>query len=158
MTVIRPATEADAELIVELINDLAAFEKAAPGEVRVTAADVREHGFGPRPVFEALIAEQDGAAAGFALFFHNFSTWEGRPGIYLEDLFVRPAHRGHGIGFALLREVARVAVERGCPRMDWAVLHWNPAREFYEKLGAVHKADWMLYRLAGDALAALGDA
>ncbi len=152
MIEIRTAGAADADLIVRLVNELAAFEKAAPGEVRVTADDIRRFGFGERPLFECLIAALDGEPVGFALFFHNFSTWEGRPGLYLEDLFVAERARGRGVGIALLREVAAIAVARECARMDWAVLHWNPARAFYEKIGAVHKQDWLIYRLTGDAL------
>jgi GNAT superfamily N-acetyltransferase len=152
---LRNAVPADAELITRLIHELGRFEKAAPGEVKVTAEDVRRHGFGPRPIFETIIAEVDDKPVGFALIFHNFSTWEGRPGIYLEDLFVLESARGLGVGFALLRRVAEIAVERGCARMDFAVLDWNPARDFYEKLGAVHMSDWCLYRLTGDALARL---
>ncbi len=154
MIEIRTAGAADADLIVGLVNELAVFEKAAPGEVRVTADDIRRFGFGERPLFECLIASLDREPVGFALFFHNFSTWEGRPGLYLEDLFVAERARGRGVGIALLREVAALAVARDCARMDWAVLHWNPARAFYEKIGAVHKQDWLIYRLTGNALTA----
>lgn len=112
--------------------------------------------FGPRPYAEALIAEQDGAAVGFALFFHNFSTFLGLPGIYLEDLFVVPGNRGGGVGRALLERLAQIAVERGCGRLEWAVLDWNrDAIGFYERLGARPNDEWTVYRLTGDALRAL---
>lgn len=152
MVSIRPAVVEDAALIVRLIRELAAFEKARPEQVRVREEDVRRWGFGPERVFEALLAEENGEGLGFALFFRNYSTWEGQPGLYLEDLFVPERHRGRGIGFALLREVARTAVARGCPRVDWAVLDWNPAREFYRRIGAVELEEWRVCRLTGAAL------
>jgi GNAT superfamily N-acetyltransferase len=122
---------------------------------------LHEHMFGPlvpgRARVECLIAEQDGEPRGFALFFHNFSTWLARSGIYLEDLYVTPASRGTGLGIALLRRLASIAVERGCGRMEWAVLNWNtPAIRFYDSIGAQPLSEWTYYRLRGDALAALG--
>jgi len=153
---IRPATGADLDTIIELIHGLAEYERE-PGAVRLNPEELRRHLFGPRPYAEVVLAETgDGASAGFALFFHNFSTWEGKPGIYLEDLFVRPEFRGQGYGKALLAELARLAVERGCARLEWAVLDWNePSIQFYRALGAVPMDEWTTYRLAGDALTTL---
>ena len=149
---IRPATEADLGTIEELIRALAEYERMAD-EVVTTSQLLRQNLFGERPYAEVLIAEVDGEAAGFALFFHNFSTFVGRPGIYLEDLFVRPEHRAKGFGKALLKRLAEIAVERGCGRMEWAVLDWNePAIGFYKKLGARPNDDWTVYRLAGESL------
>lgn len=153
---IRPARPDDVPTIASLIRELAAYEKLAD-QVTLDEASLREHLFGPRPAAEALLAESGGAVAGFALFFQNYSTFRGRPGMYLEDLYVRPQHRGEGLGKALFAAVAQLAVARGCPRMDWAVLTWNaPAIRFYESLGADRLEDWRLYRLTGDALAAAG--
>ncbi|WP_374528370.1 N-acetyltransferase family protein [Novosphingobium sp.] len=153
---IRPATTADLPLICELIRDLAEYEKLAH-EVRFDAAVLREKLFGPRPYAEVVIGEIDGLAMGFALFFHNFSTFEGRPGIYLEDLFVRPNARGSGLGKALLAHLASLAVERDCARLEWSVLDWNsPAIGFYQALGARAMDDWTVMRMDGDALARLG--
>ena len=154
---LRPATEADLDTIIELIHALAEYERE-PDAVRLDPEELRRHLFGSRPYAEVVLAEiGDGASAGFALFFHNFSTWEGRPGIYLEDLFVRPEFRGQGYGKALLAELARLAVERGCARLEWAVLDWNePSIQFYRALGAVPMDEWTTYRLAGDALTTLG--
>ncbi len=153
MITIRPATVDDAALIVRFIRELGEFEKAPPGALKVTVEDVRRWGFGPEKVFEVILAEQDGDPRGFAMFFRNYSSWEGRPGLYLEDLFVPERFRKQGIGLALLKEVARIAVERGCPRVDWAVLTWNPAREFYRSIGAVEMEEWRINRLTGEALA-----
>lgn len=153
---IREAVEADAPLIATLITELAEYERLAH-EVTMTEERLRGALFGERRYAEVLIAEDRGTALGFALFFHNFSTFLARPGIYLEDLFVRPAHRGAGVGAALLRRLARLAVERGCGRMEWAVLDWNePAIGFYRRLGARPNDDWTIYRLDGEALEALG--
>jgi GNAT superfamily N-acetyltransferase len=152
---IRPATAADTPVIASLIRDLAEYERLAD-RVVFEENRLREHLFGPRPFAEVLLAEE-GEVVGFALFFPTFSTFLGRPGLWLEDLFVRPEHRGRGHGKALLAAVARQAVERGCGRLEWSVLHWNePAHGFYRSLGAVPMDDWMLYRLGGPALAALG--
>lgn len=153
---LRPATEADLDTIVELIHALAEYERE-PEAVRLDPEEMRRHLFGPRPYAQVILAETgDGASAGFALFFHNFSTWEGKPGIYLEDLFVRPEFRGQGYGKALLAELARLAVERGCARLEWAVLDWNePSIQFYRALGAVPMDEWTTYRLGGEALTTL---
>jgi len=152
---IRPAAPADLPLIAELIRALAEYEKLA-GEVRFDEAVLGETLFGPRPYAEVLIGEVDGEALGLALFFHNFSTFEGRPGIYLEDLFVRPDARGKGLGRALLTELARLAVERGCARLEWSVLDWNePSIGFYKSLGARPMDEWTVMRVDGPALAAL---
>jgi len=152
---IRPANPADLPLIAELIRALAEYEKLSD-EVRFDEAALGENLFGPRPYAEVLIGEVDGEAQGFALFFHNFSTFEGRPGIYLEDLFVRPEARGNGIGKALLADLARIAVERDCARLEWWVLDWNaPSIAFYKSLGARPMDEWTVMRVDGTALAAL---
>lgn len=149
---IRPAGPEDAQTIVDLIHELAIYEKLEH-EARASAEDLRAHLFGPRPYAETLIAEVDGVPVGFALYFHAFSTFNGRPSLYLEDLFVQPAHRGMGIGKALLIRLARLAVERGCGRFEWAVLDWNePSIGFYKSLGARAMDEWTVYRLDGDAL------
>lgn len=153
---IRMATAADAEVILGLVRELAAFEQELD-KVEATAEDFRREGFGPDPVFECLLAEVDGEAVGMALFFHNFSTWTGRRGIYLEDLYVRETVRGRGVGEGLIRALARLAVERGCARLDLWVLHWNPARRFYERLGIEHMKEWLPYRVRGEALLALAE-
>lgn len=153
---IRPATSADLPLIAELIRALADYERLAD-EVRFDEAVLGEKLFGARPYAEVLIGEIDGVAQGFALFFHNFSTFEGRPGIYLEDLFVRPAARGSGLGTALLVKLAAEAVERDCARLEWSVLDWNaPAIGFYKSLGARSMDEWTVMRLDGAALTQLG--
>jgi GNAT superfamily N-acetyltransferase len=153
---IRPATADDLETIIALIRALADYERE-PAAVTLDAAELRRNLFGPRPFAEVLIAETpEGESAGFALFFHNFSTWLGKPGIWLEDLFVRPEQRGRGYGKALLAAVARVAVERGCGRYEWAVLDWNaPSIALYEALGARAMDEWTIYRMTGDALTQL---
>lgn len=150
---LRPATEADLDTIIELIHALAEYERE-PDAVHLERGVLRGHLFGPKPYAEVILAETDaGASAGFALFFHNFSTWEGKPGIYLEDLFVRPEYRGHGYGKALLVELARLAVERDCARLEWAVLDWNePSIQFYRALGAVPMDEWTTYRVTAEAL------
>jgi len=151
-TEISPAQEADIALILSLINELAEFEKLK-AQVVATEVTLRQALFGPRPVAEALIARSGGEPAGFALYFHNFSTFVGKHGLYLEDLFVRPAFRGRGIGKALLIRLARLALERDCGRFEWAVLDWNrPARDFYEALGAESNPSWVNYRITGKAL------
>jgi GNAT superfamily N-acetyltransferase len=152
---IRPATRADVPIILELIRDLATYERA-PSEVTATKEQLDHVLFGDRPAAEVLLALEDGTPVGFAVFFYNFSTWLGRPGLYLEDLFVRPEHRGKGYGRALLLDLAKVARDRGCGRMEWAVLDWNaPAIDFYKKLGAVPLEDWKIFRLTGDGIAKL---
>ena len=152
---IRPATRADIPIIARLIRALAQYERLAH-EVHFHDEALAEHLFGPRPYAEVLLAEDAGAVVGFALFFHNFSTFLGSPGLYLEDLFVEPAHRGKGHGKALLHALARLAVERGCCRLEWAVLNWNePAIRFYRSMGAMPMNDWTVYRLTGASLQAV---
>lgn len=149
---IHPATPDDVPLLLQLIRDLAEYVNLL-SEVVATEDLLHRALFGPRPSIEAVVARSDGEAAGFALYFHNFSTFLGRSGIYLEDLFVRPAYRGRGIGKALLVHLAQLAVARGCGRFEWAVLDWNrPARDFYEGLGAQAVPHSILHRLAGPAL------
>jgi GNAT superfamily N-acetyltransferase len=149
---IRSATEADAAQILVFIRALAAFERE-PDAVSATEAALREHGFGENPCFSCLIAEQDAVPAGFALFFYDYSTWLGKPGLYLEDLFVLPEHRGVGIGKALLRRLAAIALEKGCGRMKWEVLDWNaPAIDFYHAMGAEIQKEWLNVCLKGEAL------
>jgi GNAT superfamily N-acetyltransferase len=151
----RPGTAADLPLIADMIRALADYEELSQA-VRFDTAELERHLFGARPMAEVAIGEVDGAAQGFALFFHNFSTFEGRPGIYLEDLFVQPEARGQGLGRALLVHLAALAAERGCARLEWAVLDWNaPAIGFYEKLGARELSDWRVMRVDGDALKTL---
>jgi GNAT superfamily N-acetyltransferase len=153
---VRPATPADLPLIASLIRELAEYERLGH-LVRFYEAELAEQLFGKRPAAEVLIGELDGVAEGFALFFPTFSTFEGRPGIWLEDLFVRPEARGRDLGKALIGAVAARAVERGCARFEWAVLDWNrPAIEFYHRLGARMMDDWRIMRLEGAALGALG--
>lgn len=155
---IEPATEAQVPLILEFIRGLAEYERLAH-EVAATEESLRRSLFGPRPDAEVVIAYADGEPAGFALFFHNYSTFLGKRGLYLEDLFVKPAFRGLGIGRELLRYLARLAVERGCGRFEWWVLDWNePAIRFYESLGARAMSDWTIYRLTGSALERLATA
>jgi GNAT superfamily N-acetyltransferase len=152
---IRAATRADLPLIAELIRALADYEKLSHA-VRFDLTELGSHLFGERPVAEVVIGEIDSTPQGFALFFHNFSTFEGRPGIYLEDLFVRPEARGAGLGRALLCHLAGLAVERGCARLDWSVLDRNAsAIGFYERLGACELADWRIMRVDGAALIGL---
>jgi GNAT superfamily N-acetyltransferase len=152
---IRSATEGDTALILRFIKKLAEYEKLSH-EMRATEATLRANLFGKRAYAETLLAYWGGEPVGFALFFHNFSTFLGQPGIYLEDLFVDPEHRGKGIGKALLVTLAGLAVERGCGRVEWAVLDWNePSINFYRSLGAEAKDEWTTYRLTGDALAKL---
>lgn len=152
---IREAVREDAPLIFRFICDLAEYEKLRH-EVKCDAEGLAERLFGPRPYAEVLIAEDDGAPLGFALFFHNFSTFEGRPGIYLEDLFVAPEARGKGAGKALLARLAALAIERDCARLEWSVLDWNtPAIDFYRSLGARPMDEWTVNRVDGEALKAL---
>jgi len=152
---IREAVRADVPLILTFIRELAAYERLAR-EVVATEDGLAATLFGREPRAEVLIAEVDGAAAGFALFFHNYSTFLGQPGIFLEDLFVRPEHRARGVGRALLARLAALAGERGCGRLEWAVLDWNlDAIRFYRRIGATAMDEWTTFRLAGDALAQL---
>ncbi len=149
---VRPATRADLPLVAQLIRDLAAYEKLSHA-VRFDEATLGEHLFGPRPMAEVLVAEQDGVGQGFALFFHNFSTFEGKPGIYLEDLYVRPEARGAGLGKALLQALAGLAIARGCARLEWSVLDWNaPSIAFYRSLGARMMDEWRIMRVDSAAL------
>lgn len=162
MIQIRPAREEDCAEILQLVKELAAFEELSD-QVRVTEEDLRRDGFGSSPRFECLLAETyEGSGAspivvGLALFFLTYSTFAGRPGLYLEDIYVRETARGFGVGRQLLTRLAAIACERDCPRLDLSVLHWNPARSFYEKLGFRHQSDWLPYRLEGDYLQALAD-
>ena len=160
VVILRPATRADIPQILDFIRGLAEYEKLAH-EAVATPALLETHLFGERPVAEVVIAEADGVPAGFALFFHSFSTFLGQPGLYLEDLFVLPSHRGLGIGRRLMVHLAQVAVARGCGRFEWSVLDWNaPALRLYRSLGAVGLDEWTVQRVTGDALRALarGDA
>ena len=151
-TVIRHATAADVPQILSFIRALAVYERA-PDAVVATEEGLLRDGFGPHPFYTCLIAKHDGKPAGFALFFYDYSTWMGRPGIYLEDLFVLPELRGRGIGKALLQRVAAIAVEKECGRLNWAVLDWNtPAIDFYRAMGATFMDEWKLVRLEGDAI------
>ena len=155
LVTIRPANADDVPLIAQLIRELAEYERLAHAAV-ATDDGLREQLFGERPAAEVLIAEADGEPAGFALFFHNFSTFLGKRGLYLEDLFVRPAFRGLGLGKHLMAALARIAVKRGCGRFEWSVLDWNaPAIGFYRALGATAIDEWTVHRLEGDALRAL---
>ena len=155
-TRVREASEGDVPLILSLIRELAEYEKLSR-EVVATEDGLRHSLFGERRYAEVLIADHDGAPAGFALYFHNFSTFLGKPGIYLEDLYVRPEFRGSGIGRQLLVKLAHLALERGCGRLEWSVLDWNePSIGFYRQLGAVAMDDWTVYRVSGDALRKLG--
>ena len=149
---LRPAELKDVVAIVGLIRGLAEFEKLTH-LLQVTPEKLRPHLFGPKPAAEAFVAEANGEVVAFALFFTNFSTFLGQPGIYLEDLFVTPTHRGLGIGEAMLTRLAKLAVERGCGRFEWSVLDWNEhAIRFYERMGATVMPDWRICRIAGDAL------
>jgi GNAT superfamily N-acetyltransferase len=155
---IRSAVAADIDIILQFIRALADYEKLSHA-VRADRDVLAGHLFGPRPMAEVLIAEHEGAPIGFALFFHNFSTFEGRPGIYLEDLYVNSEARGLGAGKALLARLAALAVERGCARLEWSVLDWNaPSIAFYKALGAAPMDEWTVMRVDGDALGALAKA
>ncbi|KAF1699185.1 N-acetyltransferase [Pseudoxanthomonas jiangsuensis] len=157
-TVLRPAHQDDVPLILELVRELAVYERLEH-EAVATAADMHAALFGPRPAAEVLVAEHGGQAAGFALFFTSFSTFLGKPGLYLEDLFVRPAYRGLGIGRRLMVELARIALARGYGRFEWSVLDWNaPAIAFYRGLGAQPMDGWTVQRVTGAALQALAGA
>jgi GNAT superfamily N-acetyltransferase len=150
---IRPASVSDVPLILGFIRELAAYEKAER-EVTATEADIRQSLFGEKARAHALICSVDGVACGFAVYFFNDSTWQGKQGLYLEDLYVLPAHRNEGAGKAMLQHLARIAVADGCGRFEWSVLDWNaPAIQFYRSIGAVPMDEWVRYRLAGQALA-----
>ena len=152
---IRPATPNDVPTVAFLIRALSQYEKLEH-EVTMTEGRLRATMFGPRPYAEALLPEDDGKPVGFALFFHNYSTFLAQPGLYLEDLYVPESHRGKGIGKSLLVQLAKIAVERNCGRLEWAVLDWNvDAIGFYEKLGAKPNSEWTVYRLTGDSLNSL---
>src|SRR5438094_10640313 len=155
---IRAAVVEDVPVILELIRELATYERA-PNEVTATEEQLVEVLFGERPAAEVLLAFEEQSPVGFAVFFLNFSTWLGRPGLYLEDLFVKPENRGKGYGRALLIELAKIARERGCGRMEWAVLDWNePAIKFYRALGATPMDEWTVFRLTRDGIARLANA
>jgi GNAT superfamily N-acetyltransferase len=157
MTSVSPATPADVPTILSLIRELAEYEKLLD-KVVATEQRLRQTLFGPRPYADVLIARLDGRPVGYALFFHNYSTFLAQPGVYLEDVYVRPASRGRGVGKALLREVARVARDRGCGRLEWSVLNWNqPSIDFYLSLGARPMDEWTMYRLDELAIAKLAE-
>jgi GNAT superfamily N-acetyltransferase len=154
---IRTTTEADVPIILSLIRELAEYERA-PDAVVTTEASLREVLFGSKRSAEVLLALKEGEPVGFAVYFYSFSTWLGRPGLYLEDLFVRPTVRGKGYGRALLERLAQIAQGRGCGRMEWAVLDWNdPAIQFYKKLGAEPMTEWTVFRLTEDGIARLAE-
>jgi GNAT superfamily N-acetyltransferase len=154
---IRPARTGDVPIILELIRDLATYERA-PGEVVATEEQLVEVLFGAKPVAEVLLAFEKESPIGFAVYFYNFSTWLGRPGLYLEDLFVKPEKRGKGYGRALLVELAKIARDRKCGRMEWAVLNWNePAIKFYRAIGAEPMHEWTVFRLTREEIGRLAD-
>lgn len=153
---IRNAKIEDAELILSLIKDLAEFEKLSESVI-ASVDDIRKNVFGENKSIFVLIAEYDNYPVGFALFFHNFSTFLGKPGIYLEDLFVKQEYRNKGIGKKLLQEIAKIAVDKDCGRFEWSVLTWNPARKFYEYLGAKAMDEWYVYRIEGESLKKLAE-
>ncbi|MBT8370429.1 MAG: GNAT family N-acetyltransferase [Deltaproteobacteria bacterium] len=149
---IRPATEKDSPVILSLIKELAEYERLSH-EVIASEDDIRKFLFGKHPFAQALIGENEGNAVSFALYFYNFSTFLGKPGIYLEDLYVQPTHRGKGFGRKMMVHIARLAQEQNCGRFEWSVLNWNtPAIKTYEKLNATPMNEWILYRLSGDSL------
>lgn len=147
----RKAVESDSGLILKFIRELAIYEKMEK-EVVAREEDLAESLFGDRPAAEVIFALTEGSEAGFVLFFHNYSTFLGKAGIYIEDLYVKPEYRGKGIGRKLLEHIAGLAIERGCGRVEWWVLNWNPARKFYEALGAEAMDEWTVYRLSGHKL------
>ncbi|MEI9983686.1 MAG: GNAT family N-acetyltransferase [Aliidongia sp.] len=151
---IRDAVPEDVPAILRMIRELAEFERQ-PDAVVATEADLLRDGWGPQKRFACRIGEFEGAVAGFALWFPNYSTWEGRAGIYLEDLYVSPAVRGHGVGEQMIVDLAQIAIREGFRRLDLSVLDWNPARNFYLRLGLEYRSDWLSYRISGEALAVL---
>ncbi|MGB8844020.1 MAG: GNAT family N-acetyltransferase [Aliidongia sp.] len=151
---IRDAVPADIPAILTMIRELAIFERE-PDAVVTTEADLLRDGWGPNKRFGCRMAELDGTTCGFALWFYSYSTWEGRAGIYLEDLYVRPEARGHGMGRRLISDLAALAVREGCRRLDLTVLEWNPARDFYHRQGLEQRTEWLPYRVSGTALKAL---
>jgi GNAT superfamily N-acetyltransferase len=152
MTKIRQATREDVPQILRLIHELAIYEKE-PEAVKTSEQDLIRDGFTDNPYFHCLMGEQDGQVRGYALYFFNWSTWEGRPSLYLEDLFVEPEARGSGLGLGLLKALAKITAEKQCHRFEWSVLDWNQlARDFYHKIGAKHMQGWLPYRLEGEAL------
>ena len=151
---VRFAIPDDVDVILKFIKGLAAFEHE-PEAVKTTPDDLLRDGFGEQPKFEVLIAERGETPVGFALFFPTYSTWEGRAGIHLEDIFVIKEERGTGVGYELMATLAAIAVERGCARLELSVLDWNPARKFYHRLGITHQSAWLPYRIDGEALIAL---
>lgn len=154
---IRPATIGDTDTILRFVRDLAIYEHAED-QVLSTPAHVHRTMFSEGATAHGLICEKDGQAVGFAVYFFNYSTWQGRNGLYLEDLYVDPAHRGSGAGKALLRRLARIAIDKDCGRFEWSVLDWNtPSIQFYDSLGAQPQSEWIRYRMTGDALAALAE-
>ena len=158
MPTIRPGIATDARTILMLVRELATYERA-PDAVVATEADLLRHGFGEAPLFRTLVAEDSGTVIGFALYYFGFSTWTGAPILYLEDLFVRPPHRGRGAGLALMQALAREATGAGCKRFVWQVLDWNePALRFYESLGATVRKEWLTVRVEGEALIRLASA
>ncbi len=157
MLTIRNATARDVRLIRQFIRDLAEYERA-PESAIVTEEDLLRDGFGPEPKFKCLIADWDSQPAGFAFYFYNYSTWQGRPGLYLEDLFVKPVFRGKGIGKALLLHLAKIAVAENCGRFQWQVLDWNtPAIDFYKSLGAETMNEWLTLRVEGEDIRRLAE-
>ena len=157
MLKLRPATPEDAPLILQFIRELAEYERD-PDAAVATEADILRHAFSEHPLIHVVLAEWEGKPAGFALYFFNFSTWQGKPGLYLEDLFVRPSFRGLGIGKALLKHLARIAVDLGCTRYVWQVLDWNePSIKFYEAMGARQMKNWITCRVDGEALARMAE-
>jgi GNAT superfamily N-acetyltransferase len=152
---LRPARPDDADEIVAMVRELAVYEREPPSTVEATAEDFRRDCFGPDRRAEVLILEEEGAILGFALYYHNYSTWLGQAGLFLEDFYLRPAARGRGLGRMVIGGLAQIARRRGCRRLELQVLDWNPARQFYERIGMEHRDDWCSYRIAEDGLAKL---
>ncbi|TGC07505.1 GNAT family N-acetyltransferase [Methanolobus halotolerans] len=153
---IRQTDERDVSLILGFIRAIAEFEHLSDS-VMTTEEDLSKSLFGPRPYAEVAVAEVGNKSAGFVMFFHNFSSFAGKPGLYIEDIYVHPEYRGRGVGRSLMVYCARIAKERGCGRMDWSVLNWNPARKFYESLGAQAHEEWIIYRMGEKAFSELAE-